>query len=145
MANPRQRKKQKNPQMKAKRMKQTKKPAIPNIDVIKNNWDKKLTLQQNYEKLGLAARLNGGTDGKGNNFMNSLPRPELTDEQMENMDAKTISRIMGPGFGVVERDEQGNITKVTVADDDDFLDTPLPPAPAKTDVVRGKYYLSIYY
>ncbi|KAJ9064834.1 Nucleolar protein 16 [Entomophthora muscae] len=53
------------------------------------------------------------------------------------MSTEELSRHLGSNYGVIERDPEGNILRVVIADKDAILDNKPLPTPAKTDFVRG--------
>ncbi|KAJ3214481.1 Nucleolar protein 16 [Dinochytrium kinnereticum] len=75
------RKRVKNPGMKVRR--RTKNPykiSFANVpDVIRQNWDQKLTLRQNYERLGLVSELNGKAGGEAE-MKRTLPADDSEEE-----------------------------------------------------------------
>ncbi|KAJ3112286.1 Nucleolar protein 16 [Phlyctochytrium bullatum] len=66
MARPGKRRKIKNPSLKVRR--KVKNPyniSFNNVpEIVRKNWDKRLTLRQNYEKMGLVSELNGKAGGE---------------------------------------------------------------------------------
>ncbi|KAM5475541.1 Nucleolar protein 16 [Microsporum audouinii] len=89
--------------------------------IIKSNWDKKLTLTQNYRRLGLTSRLNAPTGGiekkiskEGNETTQSgLNEPFRVPQQKR-------SKKLQPGEVRVERDpETGKILRVISGDNEE--------------------------
>ncbi|KAG1142237.1 hypothetical protein G6F37_007552 [Rhizopus arrhizus] len=109
--------------------------------IIKANWDKKLTLRQNYAKLGLLTSLNGQTGGSEKKMpeesvaeQEPIDLKELTEEEIEK-----LKKTLGPGEGIIQRDDEGNVVRVIVGEaksHDEILDAEVEPVEAKTDVVR---------
>ncbi|KAI9001700.1 ribosome biogenesis protein Nop16 [Gaertneriomyces semiglobifer] len=94
MARPRARKTIKNPSRKTVR-KNANPNKVPHImnDLIRKHWDKKLTLKQNYEKLGLIANLNGQAGGTEHGNEERMEAERKLREQVEwrTIDAPTPS------------------------------------------------------
>ncbi|KAI9296470.1 hypothetical protein K502DRAFT_340963 [Neoconidiobolus thromboides FSU 785] len=135
MVNPRQRRKLKNPVQKRKAKKTNRKTAVPGIALVQQHWDKSKSIQENYSNLGLMQRLNKPKGGISSQITEDSTKPfDLSN--CESMDNATLSRYIGPEFGVIERDEEGNIVNITIADKEDYIDKPLPKAPAKTEFMK---------
>ncbi|GAN03136.1 ribosome biogenesis protein Nop16 [Mucor ambiguus] len=123
-----------------------KRVTIHGNSIIKANWDKKLTLRQNYEKLGLLTSLNGESGGRekkmpdpkptaANNSTEPKELKELTEDDIEE-----IKKSLGPGEGLIQRDDDGNVVRIIVGEQkthDEILDAEVAPVEAKTDVVRA--------
>ncbi|KAI8348279.1 ribosome biogenesis protein Nop16 [Blakeslea trispora] len=104
-----------------------KRVTIHGNPIIKKNWDKKLTLKQNYAKLGLLTSLNGETGGK------EKMNPDTP------VEAEELKKTLNPGEGLIQRDDEGNIVRIIVGEKkthDEILDAEVPKVEAKTDVVR---------
>ncbi|EFQ97695.1 nucleolar protein [Nannizzia gypsea CBS 118893] len=89
--------------------------------VIKSNWDKKLTLTQNYRRLGLTSRLNAPAGGiekkasKDNDTIRSGPS-----EAFHVPLTQKRSKKLQPGEVRVERDpETGKILRVISGDNEE--------------------------
>ncbi|KAI8090072.1 ribosome biogenesis protein Nop16 [Gilbertella persicaria] len=121
-----------------------KRVTIHGNPIIKKNWDKKLTLKQNYAKLGLLTSLNGETGGKEKILPDEKqaeteetePKElkDLTEEEIEE-----LKKTLNPGEGLIQRDEEGNVVRIIVGEKkthDEILDAEVAPVEAKTDVVR---------
>ncbi|KAI8364693.1 ribosome biogenesis protein Nop16 [Radiomyces spectabilis] len=145
MATPQQRRKQRSGSKNTRRTanKYLKKVTIKGNAIIKANWDKKLTLRQNYEKLGLLTSLNGTAGGREKLFPDK--KPETTDEEdlkeLTEEDVEKVRKTLKPGEGLIQRDDEGNIVRIIVGEaektHDEILDEEVPPVEAKTDVVRA--------
>ncbi|PHZ16619.1 uncharacterized protein RHIMIDRAFT_247117 [Rhizopus microsporus ATCC 52813] len=143
MATPRQKKARRSTNKNTRRTadRHRKRVTITGNAIIKANWDKRLTLKQNYAKLGLLPSLNGQTGGTEKNMPDqpqqteeaSIPK-ELTEEEIEK-----IKKSLRPGEGLIQRDDEGNVIRVIVGEaksHDEILDEEVPPVEAKTDIVR---------
>ncbi|KAF9586619.1 putative lipase atg15 [Lunasporangiospora selenospora] len=116
--------------------KHKKKVNIVGNKIIRDNWDKKATLRQNYARLGLQASLNGLKGGV-----------EIKDEEeVEEQEQKSLEEMLETlteDQGIIQRDEQGNIVKVIVGkakskeEVQEMMERDLEPVKAKTDVVRA--------
>ncbi|PLB53789.1 hypothetical protein P170DRAFT_372075 [Aspergillus steynii IBT 23096] len=114
--------------------------------IIAENWDRKLTLTQNYRRLGLAHRLNapaGGGEKRPNKEGGIDVAPE--DSLHIKGSAQASSKQLGLGEVKVERDpETGNIIRVISKKRDNPLNDPLNDLSdneqeaygSKTDIVR---------
>lgn len=97
-----------------------------------------------YEKLGLLTSLNGQTGGKEKNqpdekmdVIESEPK-EL--KELTEADVEEIKKSLGPGEGLIQRDDEGNVVRIIVGEEkthDEILDAVVAPVEAKTDVVRA--------
>ncbi|KAK2877130.1 Nucleolar protein 16 [Arthroderma sp. PD_2] len=123
--------------------------------IIKNNWDKKLTLTQNYRRLGLTPRLNapaGGTEktiSAEDKEASKVARSDLNEAFHIPLTHKRSKKLQ-PGEARVERDpDTGKILRVISADSEDRgtvevagrkrrrdnpLDDPLEDLPEDTDM-----------
>ncbi|KAF9164099.1 Nucleolar protein 16 [Actinomortierella ambigua] len=136
MANPRQRKKQSAGRKNTRRTADKRKRVnITGNKIIHDNWDKKATLRQNYARLGLMPSMNGV---KGGVELNS----EAEMEEMEEKSLEEMAAELSEEQGIIQRDAEGNIVKVIVGkkktqeEIEEMMERDLPPAPAKTDIVR---------
>ncbi|KAJ9089779.1 Nucleolar protein 16 [Entomophthora muscae] len=136
MVNPTQRRKVKNPTHKGRKFRTPRKPTVPNLPGLKEKWNMKISVKSNYEKLGLMSTVN---KVKGafcaEVTADSRVGPDTTN--LEGMSTEELSRHLGSNYGVIERDPEGNILRVVIADKDAILDNKPLPTPAKTDFVRG--------
>ncbi|GAA5816416.1 hypothetical protein MFLAVUS_009945 [Mucor flavus] len=147
MGTVRQRKAAKNTNKNTRRIadRHRKRVTIHGNSIIKANWNKKLTLRQNYEKLGLLTSLNGQTGGKEKNLPDSkMVESEDTEpkelKELTEEDIEEIKKTLGPGEGLIQRDDDGNIIRVIYGEEkthDEILDAEVPAVEAKTDVVRA--------
>ena len=146
MANPRQKRKRISSRPLVRQKPKSKRLAIKTNPIIAQNWDRKATLSQNYQRLGLTARLNGATGGT---------ERKIDDIERDESDGRVGK---GRGFAVqpsaaekavgsvkVIRDEDGKIVQVVreaqkekFAGDllDDTSDEEEAPATRDTEVVR---------
>ncbi|KAI8968557.1 ribosome biogenesis protein Nop16 [Mycotypha africana] len=128
-----------------------KRVTIVGNPIIKKNWDKKLTVKQNYEKLGLLTELNGSTGGKEKLNPDNKDKTEESEDMeddatpmkalvdLTDAEVEELKKKLAPGEGLIQRDEEGNILRVIVGEKkshDDILDEEIAPVEAKTDVVR---------
>ncbi|SAM72784.1 related to NOP16-nucleolar protein involved in 60S ribosomal subunit biogenesis [Ustilago bromivora] len=121
MANPRQRRKSGSgssmkPSLNAKR--QMKKrlaraPTVHGADVLKDNYDPKLTLRQNYARLGLVPSLDVRPDTGGTERAPTQPSTSTSDP-----DSKPKK-----GMAKVIRDDKGNIVDIVEANSDSEEET----------------------
>jgi len=88
-------------------------------EVIAANWDPKLTVSQNYEKLGLAPNPQRATGGVAGD---------------DSSEIKTRHKAV-PTARIV-RDAEGNARVEYTSQEDDDIDAPIVPAKAKTEVVE---------
>ncbi|ORZ14287.1 ribosome biogenesis protein Nop16 [Lobosporangium transversale] len=139
MATARKRRTTKTPSRKVTRKtanKHKKKVNVIGNKIIRENWDKKATLRQNYARLGLLPSLNGVTGGT-----------EIKDEDevMEN-EQKSLEELaasLTEEQGIIQRDDEGNIINIIVGkaktkeEIEEMMEKEIEPVKAKTDVVRA--------
>ena len=95
-----------------------------------------------YEKLGLLTSLNGQTGGKEKNMPDEKV-PETEPKELKELtedDVEEIKKSLGPGEGLIQRDDEGNIVRIIYGEEkshDDILDAEVAPVEAKTDVVKA--------
>ncbi len=130
MANPRQRRKAKSgatmkPSNNAKKQmkkKLVRAPTVHGPDVLKDNYDPKLTLKQNYARLGLIGSLGVRPDTGG------VERPAGAAVGVEKEQSASSSAEEAPlrkGMAKIVRDEDGNIVDIIeAAAEDDEESTP---------------------
>lgn len=124
MANPRQRLKARSGTFKGssasskRRQKQrlVKAPAIKGPDVLKEKWDKKKTVKQNYAALGLASDLKMRPSGG----VEALPQSEDTEEAEPTPSSSRPAK----GLGRIIRDADGNVIDIIEGGDEDDDATP---------------------
>ncbi|KAI9271393.1 ribosome biogenesis protein Nop16, partial [Sporodiniella umbellata] len=146
MATPRQKRARRNTNKNTRRTadRHRKRVTITGNAIIKANWDKKLTLKQNYAKLGLLTELNGQTGGKEKNLpdqpMDTTASGEPIDlKDMTEEEIEQVKKTLGPGEGLIQRDDEGNVVRVIVGEaktHNEILDAEVEPVEAKTEVVR---------
>lgn len=117
MVNPRQRRKARSgsstkPSATAKRhirKKLVRAPTVKGPDILREQWDGKKTVRQNYEALGLVAdaklRPSGGMES----------RPHVESSTLASQIASSSSK----GMGRIVRDEQENVVDVILHDDEE--------------------------
>ncbi|KAF9432635.1 Nucleolar protein 16 [Entomortierella beljakovae] len=116
--------------------KHKKKVNVIGNKIIRDNWDRKATLRQNYARLGLLSSLNGVTGGV-----------ELKDdEDVEENELKSLEELaetLTEDQGIIQRDDDGNIINVIVGkakseeEIREMMERDVEPVKAKTDVVRA--------
>ncbi|KAI8325457.1 hypothetical protein GQ54DRAFT_315703 [Martensiomyces pterosporus] len=108
--------------------------------LIKDKWDSSLTLSENYRNLGLVSRLNGVSGGIAKPIVPQNDEEEDMEgpHEMETLDTKNMSkeelkRLIPQGYGIIERDEEGNVVNVIMPDDEpeDPLDSDVEPEAVK--------------
>ncbi|EGE03532.1 nucleolar protein [Trichophyton equinum CBS 127.97] len=123
--------------------------------IIKSNWDKKLTLTQNYRRLGLTSRLNapaGGVEKKISKGESDTTRSGLSEPFHVPLTQKRSKKLQ-PAEVRVERDpETGKILRVISGDNEEDetievagrkrrrnnpLNDPLEDLPEDTDMALG--------
>ncbi|KAF9348451.1 putative lipase atg15 [Mortierella sp. AD094] len=116
--------------------KHKKKVNVIGNKIIRDNWDKKATLRQNYARLGLLPSLNGVTGG-----IEVKDEEEL--EENEQLTLEELAETLSEEQGIIQRDDDGNIINIIVGkaktkeEIDEMMDRDVEPVKAKTDVVRA--------
>jgi nucleolar protein 16 len=137
MARPRKRRTTRNPSQKVKRVAKHKMDISMNKahPLVQKNWDRKLTLLQNYEKLGLISSLGGKAGGTEKEGELRVREQEYRDQLIQNVEYRALDQeiefieTIEKPVVVDERAKRLGL-KVNVKK---LLDTkPLP----KTDVVK---------
>lgn len=119
MATPRQRRKARSsthtgPSARSKKVMQKRLVRVPELkgaDVLKQHWDPKKTLRQNYEKLGLVADLrlhDAGGDGRKKRGDGAMPKGERPADAFP----KSKKGALGSTMARIVRDEEGNVVEV---------------------------------
>ncbi|KAJ1675692.1 Nucleolar protein 16 [Spiromyces aspiralis] len=147
MVNPRTRKKLKNPKLKIskKRKNPLKRATFAGHPLFKDEWDPKQTLARNYRKMGLVAKMNGVAGGIEKDI---FAKPTADDKdsslaaatQGDHISEEDLKKLIPEGYGVIERDSEGNIVKVIMPEEhQDPLDSDyeVDPVPAKTGAVKA--------
>ncbi|KAJ1729496.1 Nucleolar protein 16 [Coemansia biformis] len=141
MVRPTARKKLRNPKLKVTRRRankaRTKKYAAHPL--LRELWDSKLTVSENYRNLGLVSRLNGVSGGTAVDITATSAADASAGPGIEaGMSEEEIKKAIPQGYGYIERDAEGNVVKVIVPDEDDANQDPLdsdyevePEAPKK--------------
>ncbi|KAI8997578.1 ribosome biogenesis protein Nop16 [Pilobolus umbonatus] len=123
-----------------------KRVTITGNSIIKANWNKKLTVRQNYEKLGLLTVLNGDSGGKEKLYSDKDKKAAENGEEQEELkelteeDVEKLKKTLAPGEGLIQRDDEGNVIRVIVGEEkshDEILEQEFPVVEAKTDVVKA--------
>ncbi|OLY79752.1 Nucleolar protein 16 [Smittium mucronatum] len=76
MANPRQRRLKKNPNLRATKKNQktkSKKVVFKGHHLLRDDWNKNISVRDNYRNLGLVSKLNGISGGSATKFWNDAP------------------------------------------------------------------------
>lgn len=90
--------------------------------------------------------LNGQTGGKEKNKPDAKPTATTDDtepkelKELTDADIEEIKKTLGPGEGLIQRDDEGNVVRIIVGEEkshDEILDAEVAPVEAKTDVVRA--------
>ncbi|KAF9996248.1 Nucleolar protein 16 [Entomortierella chlamydospora] len=116
--------------------KHKKKVNVIGNKIIRENWDKKATLRQNYARLGLLPSLNGVTGG-------IEVKDEAEVEENEQMTLEELAETLTEEQGIIQRDDDGNIINIIVGkaktkeEIDEMMERDVEPVKAKTDVVRA--------
>lgn len=87
--------------------------------IIEKNWDHSLTMAQNYQRLGLRAKLGSTKGGIEKNIVQKLQNPE-SEEDAEKEQQKP--KKLGKNQGRIIRDEDGNVVRVEYAKNSDSED-----------------------
>ncbi|KAG0023710.1 Nucleolar protein 16 [Podila clonocystis] len=104
--------------------------------IIRENWDKKATLRQNYARLGLLPSLNGVTGG-----IEVKDEEELMENEQKSLEE--LAESLTAEQGIIQRDDAGNIINVIVGkvktpeELAEIMERDIEPVKAKTDVVRA--------
>ncbi|KAJ7445720.1 ribosome biogenesis protein Nop16 [Mycena galericulata] len=129
MANPRQRKKARSsshrPVSHARHAKRNlkKTPPIRGPAILSERWDKRKTVRQNYAALGLIHTLNPSASG-GVEPMEATPHSEDAPVNLTGASTSSQSNTTRPipkGHGRIVRDENGNVLRVELADEDEAM------------------------
>ncbi|KAG0254591.1 Nucleolar protein 16 [Mortierella polycephala] len=104
--------------------------------IIRDNWDKRATLRQNYARLGLLPSLNGVTGG-----IEVKDENELMENEQKSLEE--LAETLTAEQGIIQRDDDGNIINVIVGkvkskeEIAEIMERDPEPVKAKTDVVRA--------
>ncbi|KAJ1906621.1 Nucleolar protein 16, partial [Coemansia sp. IMI 209127] len=87
--------------------------------LLRDKWDKTLTVSENYRNLGLVSRLNGVSGGIVKNVIPAHQKPETKSEDadLENGSEKELKRSIPQGYGIIERDDDGNVINIILPDE----------------------------
>lgn len=91
--------------------------------------------------------MNGQTGGKEKNMPDEKMSESAEDasepkelKELTEDDIEEIKKSLGPGEGLIQRDDDGNIVRIIYGEKkthDEILDAEVAPVEAKTDVVRA--------
>ncbi|KAJ2449499.1 Nucleolar protein 16 [Coemansia sp. RSA 2424] len=122
MVRPIARKKQKNPGLKTTRRRANKlhTKKYTGHPLLRDKWDTKLTVSENYRNLGLVSRLNGVSGGTVKNIIptgdeDDEAKDDVASRFREGMTEAEIRKAIPQGYGIIERDDEGNVTNVIMA------------------------------
>ncbi|KAJ2406727.1 Nucleolar protein 16 [Coemansia sp. IMI 209128] len=120
MVRPIARKKQKNPSLKTTRRRANKlhTKKYTGHPLLRDKWDTKLTVSENYRNLGLVSRLNGVSGGIVKDIISKEDdeaKEDLTGRFREGMTEAELRKAIPQGYGIIERDDEGNVTNVIMA------------------------------
>ncbi|KAJ2396650.1 Nucleolar protein 16 [Coemansia sp. RSA 2559] len=143
MVRPIARKKLRNPKLKVSR-KLSNKARTKNFHghpLLRDKWDKSLTVSENYRNLGLVSRLNGVSGGIVKNVIPAHQKTETKGEEDDPEDGseKELKRSIPQGYGIIERDDDGNVVNIILPDEPQNpldSDYEVEEAPAKKEGAR---------
>ncbi|KAJ1731985.1 Nucleolar protein 16 [Coemansia sp. Benny D160-2] len=128
MVRPVARKKLRNPKLKVtrKRANKSRTKKFQGHPLLRDKWDKSLTVSENYRNLGLVSRLNGISGGIVKNVIPA--HQEKTDDTAavagedggdpEESTEAALKKSIPRGYGLIERDEAGNVINVIMPDEE---------------------------
>ncbi|SPO20627.1 probable Nucleolar protein 16 [Ustilago trichophora] len=128
MANPRQRRKNRSsstlkPSLNAKKQmkkKLVRAPTIHGADILKESYDPKLTLRQNYAKLGLVPSLDVRPDTGGvERVPGTATAAALSSAVGTRGEEKHEKKLVRKGMARVVRDQDGNIVDIVEAESEE--------------------------
>ncbi|KAI8920324.1 hypothetical protein PhCBS80983_g01520 [Powellomyces hirtus] len=110
MARPRARRTTRNPTLKVSR--KQKNPYDVSFaqahPLVRKNWDKRLTLKQNYERMGLVSALNGAAGGTEHGAAERAAEQEVLEKQKEEIEWRSIDAEPPTPIAPIEpEDEEG--------------------------------------
>ncbi|KAJ1991346.1 Nucleolar protein 16 [Dimargaris cristalligena] len=141
-----------------------KKVEVKGFNIIRENWNPRMTVRQNYRELGLVAQLNGpdrnppkkvkdlelyldqddpfnekcemdlipaAVDADADQA-SDLPPPAITTDPEE---LERLQALCPTGYGIIERDAEGNVINVILPKQAHWEDYKPPPVAPKTAVV----------
>ncbi|KAJ2552788.1 Nucleolar protein 16 [Coemansia sp. RSA 1933] len=141
MVRPIARKKLRNPKLKVSR-KRANKARTKNFQghpLLRDKWDKSLTVSENYRNLGLVSRLNGISGGIVKNVIPAHQEKESNDDAEDGGSEEDLKRSIPKGYGIIERDEDGNVINIIMPDEPQNpldSDYEVEQEPAKKDGAR---------
>ncbi|KAJ2234453.1 Nucleolar protein 16 [Coemansia sp. RSA 1722] len=121
MVRPIARKKLRNPKLKVsrKRADKTRKIKFTGHPLLHKEWDRNSTVLENYKKLGLVSKVNGARGGTEKDLFS---KPTENVNQTEPTE-KDLKKAIPQGYGIIERDEQGNVVNIIFPEEEDPLDS----------------------
>ncbi|KAJ1955856.1 Nucleolar protein 16 [Linderina pennispora] len=121
MTRPIARKKLRNPKLKTtrRRANAARNKKFTGHPLLRDMWDSSLTMAENYRNLGLVARLNGEKGGQVTPLFGKAK--EEADEQakvdMANMTNDELRKHIPQGYGIIERDDDGNVINIIMPEE----------------------------
>ncbi|KAJ2901193.1 Nucleolar protein 16 [Coemansia aciculifera] len=120
MVRPIARKKQKNPGLKTTRRRANKlhTKKYTGHPLLRDKWDVKLTVSENYRNLGLVSRLNGVSGGIVKNILpgdKNADTDDVSGRFREDMTEAELRKAIPQGYGIIERDDDGNVVNIIMA------------------------------
>ncbi|KAJ1667748.1 Nucleolar protein 16 [Coemansia sp. RSA 1813] len=121
MVRPVARKKLRNPKLKTsrKRANKARTKKFQGHPLLRDKWDKSLTVSENYRNLGLVSRLNGISGGIVKNVIPAHQVKETKGENgdLENATEEELKKSIPQGYGIIERDDDGNVVNIIMPDE----------------------------
>ncbi|KAJ1816580.1 Nucleolar protein 16 [Coemansia sp. RSA 2599] len=123
MVRPIARKKLRNPKLKVTRKKAEKvrKIKFKGHPFLHSEWDRNKTVLENYKKFGLVSKVNGARGGTEKNLF-SKPTENESESAAEPTE-QDIKKAIPKGYGIIERDEAGNVINIVLPEEEDPLDS----------------------
>ncbi|KAJ1955951.1 Nucleolar protein 16 [Dipsacomyces acuminosporus] len=127
MVRPVARKKLRNPKLKTTRRRANKarNKKFTGHHLLQDKWDPSLTLSENYRNMGLVARVNGISGGIVKPITSTASQGETAEGSSssskaidaENLSKEELKKLIPQGYGIIERDEEGNVVNVIMAEE----------------------------
>ncbi|KAJ2840950.1 Nucleolar protein 16, partial [Coemansia erecta] len=123
MVRPIARKKLRNPKLKVTRKKADKARKIKYTGhpLLRQEWDRNKTVLENYKKLGLVSKVNGARGGTEKDLF-FKPKEDENNSAVEPTE-QDVKKAIPKGYGIIERDEQGNVVNIILPEEEDPLDS----------------------